>query len=185
MKAVMISIRPKWCGMILEGEKTIELRKTAPKIPTPFKCYIYCTIGGDSLFLVNGKPMLNTVVLPLNQHSTVFEMNGGVIAEFVCDEIIPIRVFHNGSIQNYMAYGLDRSCVPYDLISEYIGPGKTGFGLHISDLKIYDKPKELHEFNQCHKCEFYEGCRQNEYSCAGDYKLQRPPQSWCYVEELQ
>lgn len=185
MKAVMISIQPKWCGMILEGEKSIEIRKNAPNIKPPFKCYIYCTIGGDPLFLVNGKPMLNRFVLPLNQHSTVWELNGGVIAEFVCDEIIPINVFYNGTIQYYHANRLDRSGVPYDLISEYIGAGKVGRGWHISELKIYDRPKELHEFNQCHKCEYHEGCVQHEYSCAGHYKLQRPPQSWCYVEELR
>ena len=43
MKAVLISIRPKWCEKISSGEKTIEVRKTKPKLETPFKCYIYCT----------------------------------------------------------------------------------------------------------------------------------------------
>ena len=42
-KAVLISIRPKWCELIASGKKTIEIRKTRPKIETPFKCYIYCT----------------------------------------------------------------------------------------------------------------------------------------------
>lgn len=43
-KAVMLSIRPKWCEKIVSGEKTIEVRKTRPKLDTPFKCYIYCTL---------------------------------------------------------------------------------------------------------------------------------------------
>lgn len=43
MKSVLISIRPKWCELIASGKKTIEVRKTAPKLPTPFKCYIYET----------------------------------------------------------------------------------------------------------------------------------------------
>ena len=43
-KAVMLSIRPKWCEKIASGEKTIEVRKTKPKLETPFKCYIYCTL---------------------------------------------------------------------------------------------------------------------------------------------
>ena len=43
-KAVMLSIRPKWCKKIVNGEKTIEVRKTRPNIATPFKCYIYCTM---------------------------------------------------------------------------------------------------------------------------------------------
>lgn len=43
-KSVLISIRPKWCEKIASGEKTIEVRKTRPKMNTPFKCYIYCTL---------------------------------------------------------------------------------------------------------------------------------------------
>lgn len=38
-KAVLISIRPKWCEKIINGDKTIEVRKTRPKLDTPFKCY--------------------------------------------------------------------------------------------------------------------------------------------------
>ena len=44
-KSVMISIRPKWCEKIVNGEKTIEVRKTRPKLNTPFRVYIYCTLG--------------------------------------------------------------------------------------------------------------------------------------------
>ena len=43
-KSVMISIRPKWCEKIVNGEKTIEVRKTRPKLNTPFRVYIYCTL---------------------------------------------------------------------------------------------------------------------------------------------
>ena len=39
----LIIVGPKWCGKIVSGEKTIEVRKTRPKMETPFKCYIYCT----------------------------------------------------------------------------------------------------------------------------------------------
>lgn len=44
-KTVMLSIRPKWCEKIASGEKTIEVRKTRPKLDMPFRCYIYCTQG--------------------------------------------------------------------------------------------------------------------------------------------
>lgn len=46
-KAVMLSIRPKWVEKIANGEKTIEVRKTKPKLDTPFKCYIYCTLKAN------------------------------------------------------------------------------------------------------------------------------------------
>ena len=49
-KAVMLSIRPKWVEKIANGEKTIEVRKTRPKLDTPFKCYIYCTLQGCNEF---------------------------------------------------------------------------------------------------------------------------------------
>ena len=44
-KTVMLSIRPKWCAKIIIGRKTMELRKSVPKLEVPFKCYIYCTSG--------------------------------------------------------------------------------------------------------------------------------------------
>ena len=39
-KSVLISIRPKWCELIASGEKTIEVRKTRPKLETPFKGWV-------------------------------------------------------------------------------------------------------------------------------------------------
>ena len=49
-KAALISIKPKWCEKIANGDKTIEVRKTRPKMNTPFKCYIYCTLQGCNEF---------------------------------------------------------------------------------------------------------------------------------------
>ena len=53
MQAIMISIHPKWCELIASGKKTVEVRKTRPKIETPFKCYIYETKGKQ-----NFRPLL-------------------------------------------------------------------------------------------------------------------------------
>ena len=41
-RAVLISIKPEWCSLIATGNKTVEIRKSIPKLDTPFKCYIYC-----------------------------------------------------------------------------------------------------------------------------------------------
>lgn len=101
-----------------------------------------------------------------------------VIGEFVCDEIFPIRVFENGSIQDYMCHSMERSCVPYDDISSYIGKEKTGFGWHISDLVIYDKLKELSEFGFPKDNIDFSYRKRNQYFKG----LTRAPQSWCYVE---
>lgn len=108
-------------------------------------------------------------------------LNGKVIGEFICDEIFPIRVFENGLIQDYMCHSTDRSCVPYDDISSYIGKDKTGYGWHISDLVIYDKPKELSEFWNV-KCSNKNGCSNCYIKPNCITHITRPPQSWCYVD---
>lgn len=174
-KSVLISIQPKWCELIAEGRKTIEVRKTKPKIPTPFKCYIYET---KAIYKPSGSPCL-------------FQGRGKVIGEFVCYRIDTydddtIHSFSNEDYCSWNDFELNRSCIhPGDF--ESYANGKWLYGWQISDLKIYDKPKELSEFKQCHKCPYgdIENCLNHDYSCDGTYKLTRPPQSWCYVEMLE
>lgn len=119
-KAVLISIRPAWCEKIICGDKTIEARKTRPKIDTPFKCYIYCTRCGE--ILSRGLEILN----------------GMVIGEFTCDKVCDLHEVDREATcmtmaqwQNYTAYY--RNIV---------------YGWHISDFEIYDKPRKLCEFNK-------------------------------------
>lgn len=180
-RAVLISIKPKWCELIASGEKTVEVRKSRPKIATPFKVYVYATWNGSSSEILvkdSGTLFVADYRTPADRAS------GKVIGEFVCDEIYPIRVFENGSIQDYMCHRMERSCVPYDDIANYIGNDHTGYGWHISDLVIYDEPRELREF--------YHACTQpSGTDCAicldravqKCWQITRPPQSWCYVEE--
>lgn len=203
MKSVLISIHPKWCELIADGKKTVEVRKTRPKIETPFKCYIYCTntkpylVWGD-VFRGNWETEF-THLSGYNRKAAeeIWDVfNGKVIGEFVCDSIFPIRVFENGTIQDYMFHNIDKSCVPYDDIANYIGKDQTGYGWHISDLLIYDQPRELSEFkifcksyddgDKCDDCKYFIDGRGYEYDesdcgCNGTKPLERPPQSWCYV----
>ena len=177
-KAVLISIRPKWVEKIASGEKTIEVRKTRPKLDTPFKCYIYCTLPKypHEDFIVTDYPMPQ------------FYGGGKVIGEFTCDRIFPINVFDNGSIQNWLFEHMERSCLTYEELADYIGNGKTGHGWHISGLLIYDQPRELSEFQRatdpCDSChaEYTWECTDCK-KWGGDIK--RPPQSWCYVEAMK
>lgn len=165
MKAVMISIRPEWCEKVALGEKTVEVRKTRPKLEPPFRAYIYCTIGDGA----------KGDILPQSRVTC-----GKVIGEFVCDEIFQIRVFDNGGIQDYMFHKMERSCVPYDVIADYIRRGKTGCGWHISDLVIYDHPKELSEFRSYYARAYF---GENGYPMP-TREITRPPQSWFYVREV-
>lgn len=206
MKSVLISIHPKWCELIADGKKTVEVRKTRPKIETPFKCYIYCTntkpylVWGD-VFRGNWETEF-THLSGYNRKAAeeIWDVfNGKVIGEFVCDSIFPIIVFENGAIQDYMFHNIDKSCVPYDDIANYIGKDQTGYGWHISDLLIYDQPRELSEFrifcksyddgDKCDDCKYFIDGRGYEYDesdcgCNGIKPLERPPQSWCYVDTI-
>lgn len=167
--SVLISVNPEWCELIASGIKTVEVRKTRPKLETPFKVYIYCTLprkSGD-IFLVAGKTI---------------QGNGKVIGEFVCDAIFPMSITYSDTESRIALKEFPFTCMTDKQIIDYLGNGKEGYAWHISDLKIYDKPRELSEFKQCHKCEYYADCYEHEYSCDGVYNLTRPPQSWCYVE---
>ncbi len=190
MKAVLISIQPKWCELIASGKKTVEVRKSKPKLETPFKCYIYETKGKKQYF---SQP------LPI----PYYEGKGKVIGEFMCDKIYDITPhFDVPTFPNqYIFEGAqeeDSSCLSFEEINSYL-KGNQGYGLHISDLVIYDKPKELSEFNAICPNMKPDGTRKNGNCPCGKYthdfdettgkiyctrRKTRPPQSWCYVEEL-
>lgn len=185
-KAVMLSIRPKWVEKIANGEKTIEVRKTKPKLDTPFKCYIYCTLQGCNEFF---RVDLGRDVAKWNRGKWA-DRKGKVIGEFTCDRIFPINVFDNGSIQNWLFEHMERSCLTYEELADYIGNGKTGYGWHISDLLIYDQPRELTAFRRaCPNSWYCESCAmywENNGTCGNEsLYIKRPPQSWCYVEAIK
>ena len=165
VKAVMITIRPKWCEKIASGEKTIEVRKNKPLLGTPFKCYICCTLPRypheDFITTDYPKPQ--------------FYGGGKVIGEFVCDRIFPIDVYDNGCIKDWNFECMWKACLPYEELATYIGREKRGYGWHISDLKIYDAPRELSEFVALRMCMVKNGLEVRP--------IDRPPQNWCYVEE--
>ena len=146
MKAVLISIQPKWCELIASGKKTIEVRKTRPKIETPFKCYIYMTATKERC------RFWEYITAYQNSKGDILDGSQKVIGEFVCRGIM--RPNNNLSL---MAKG---SLLTENELFEYSN-GKELFGWRISDLKIYDKPKELSEFRKpcVDKYEYCQGCR--------------------------
>lgn len=171
-KAVMLSIRPKWCEKIANGEKTIEVRKTRPKMNTPFKCYIYCTLPKypHEDFIATDYP------------GPQFYGGGKVIGEFTCDQIYELAPL------NHAPDDVEKqACLTREEIVNYLKG--TGYGWHISDLRIYDAPKELIEFHTWKKCK---SCSKSGYestaciydeNCMIPAAITKAPQSWCYVEE--
>lgn len=177
-KAVMLSIRPKWCEKIAGGEKTIEVRKTRPKLDTPFKCYIYCTLPKYP----------HEDFIATNYPRPQFYGGGKVIGEFTCDRIIdawwdyvPDAITREVAGGNLEA--LDGTGMTDEELFSYVGDSMRGhcYGWHITDLRIYDAPKCLFEFwaeRLCRREPIVFGCGE---CCDCD---KRPPQSWCYVEAM-
>ena len=175
-KAVMLSIRPKWCEKIARGEKTIEVRKTRPKMNTPFKCYIYCTLQGCNEFF---RVDLGRDVAKGNRGKWA-DRKGNVIGEFICDRIYELAPLNHApdDVEN-------QACLTREEIVNYLKG--TGYGWHISDLRIYDAPRELSEFHRaCPNSWYCESCAmywENGGTCGNEsLQLKRAPQSWCYVE---
>lgn len=168
-RSVMLSIKPKWCELIESGKKTIEIRKTRPKLTPPFKCYIYCTKEGFYGLKSKTNPAKKTNACGL------------VIGEFICDEIIE---------DQQGEYAIEFSvmgCMPLEQQKKY-APKAVLYGWHISDLVIYDKPKDLDDFYRFRKCDACEsGYESNaciyDDKCIVPAQLERAPQSWCYVDE--
>ena len=171
MKSVLIAIRPQGAEKIAKGIKTIEVRKTAPK-EVPFKAYIYCT-----------KEKKQDDIIWAGIFGDRGKWNGRVIGEFICN---------NASELDYVYYwnnGYEfATCLTYRQVADY-GKGKILYGWHISDLKIYDTPKELSEFSRpCSYRGLCFSCKRTSFKKDGNLlcntKITRPPQSWIYVEDL-
>lgn len=207
MKAVLISTRPEWCEKICHKigtdkngkpiyEKSIEVRKTKPSIPTPFKAYIYCCKAKSQWRYSDYEGAYE------NSEGEIVYAQQHVIGEFICDNVDEYK-FHNGLTEfnlmglpsgvygSYLIFEDDYKsmCLSYDEVNNY-GKGKTLYGLHITDLEIYDKPKELSEFKRpcsykglCFSCKRAHFYGDGSFVCTN--KVTRPPQSWCYVQELE
>lgn len=181
MKAVLISIQPKWCELIASGKKTVEVRKTKPKLKPPFKVYIYCTKDE-----------------PLYRSGEKFWCgddfgNGKVIGEFVCNNLTYIEAGYDTNLNKHLyntAFIEHRMCIPDNELHEYLYKSREncgGWAWHISNLVIYwGMPRSLNEF--FHACEKPKGtdCSvcvdRRENKCK---PIKRAPQSWCYVEEVR
>lgn len=186
MKAVLLAVQHKWCKLIMLGFKTVEVRKTKPTIETPFKSYIYYTSVKNLSLHEYGKLQFET-------GGRCDDQSGKVIGEFICDKIYDIDPYDDGYGVNQYINGWKADdgfddCLTFEEKKAYLG-NKKGYGWHISDLKIYDEPKELSEFWRSVKCDFahtyccacFAPCKWNEKGNPIQ-PLTRPPQSWCYVE---
>lgn len=184
-KAVLISIRPQWCDKIASGEKTIEIRKTRPKLKTPFKCYIYCTRDKHLAFMQNqtGTNLIACMDVETAIPVGGFVGNGKVIGEFVCRGFIPFCKARPCFVMEAPEEIERMACLTRKEIWKYAPEGNP-IGWRISDLLIYDTPHELGEFERPYECDECNAKWASECNaCHEEKKIKRAPQSWCYVEE--
>jgi predicted transcriptional regulator len=189
--AVLISIRPVWCGKIFGGFKNLEFRKSKPYFPPPFKCYVYCTQkrerlleiikDGDMVYndVYHGKPIF--IKSDAHGNDTAAWINGWckkVIGEFTVDRIEEVTVDYSGETP-VAFYGAERFLdlppgyiksggLTLEEFEKYKGKGKV-YGWHIADYTIYPGTKEVGDFS-------YHACID---------RVKAAPQSFCYVNELE
>lgn len=196
MKAILISIKPKYVTDILNGKKTLEIRKSIPKCDLPIDVYIYCTKGkGIENFLC--KVEHNFVDMTYKTIS----LNGKVVAKFTLNKIEQVWWIY----ENTFCWEEDKVCITKTLrhkdfikqcclsqegLNDYIGDGES-YAWHISNLEIFDKPKEISEF----KAKGFErikvmGSPYGDLDSVAYHYEKKPklkslthaPQSWCYIE---
>ena len=154
-KSVMLSINPEHCSNIANGIKSVEIRKNKPNLPTPFKCYIYCTKNKTKIKSSDG-------------NNFPAELIGKVIGEFTCNKIVETcgwrlkgETWLCAKRTPFETNLPAATCVSLEEILKYAGNENSSlYGWQISNFVLYDRPKEL-----------------------SDFALTKAPQSWCYAEE--
>ena len=214
-----MSIKPKWVAKILNGKKTIEIRKTIPKCDLPIKVYIYCTKDSKKDYYYD-KYTLGCYFryylddnLGYEYSKNLKPLNGKVVACFTLDKVEEINTKIIENLKNRIAEDkkynfpsktkltndllstdfLKKSCLTIDELNDYFVKYEyeecfgerinisNGYAWHISNLEVFDKPKELSEFyNRYPKGDLPIG--KWKHGLLAMKQVKRPPQSWCYIE---
>lgn len=184
MKAIMLTIRLKWFYLTYKGIKTIEVRKSAPK-----------DFVGDVFEVVSKTNFEKDLMeIPESEREFFEQFKGKVGLKFTLNKMESIiydnsyfKPFcHTRELASQNLY--DKSCLSYNEINNYL-KGKKGYAWHISNLVIFDRPKELGEFRHCSKpsCDscpfqFTDSCDYHREVECDDIPLTKAPQSWQFIE---
>lgn len=198
MKSIIASVSPYLCKKIANGDCKILVKKSAPK-EVPFKVYIYCTKEKPCIQKIRfGDIAISHTQISKNLY------NGKVIGEFVCDKVEMVNAkCSDYGIDLFYHDCLTNGCLTEREIGKYFNIPEdkdlrvmkgSGYVWHISDLNIYDKPKELSEFRPICKFEGKDAicalfCKKWKYDGGLFFectrKVTRPPQSYMYVEKIE
>lgn len=208
-KAILMSIQPKWVAKILNGKKTIEVRKKFPKDYVGW-VYIYCTKNqgkyGETQLLYNFKTEEYFIGKDLDNHNPndicYLNQNGKVVAKFWCDKVEEIycQLHFNGFALETDTMSRDtlnkKSCLTDKELREYFNRGvytfdeTYGYAIYISKVEVFDKPKVLKDFYKVGAWKVFEEQfdssylkrEQQEIMEELEQTITKAPQSWCYVE---
>lgn len=191
MDTYLFSMHPKWCERIFNGEKTIEVRKTAPK--PPFKVVVYCTKGNTKIYLGKDRIFHTNCAYDFETGELLENilMNGKAIGEFICNEVSEYRCKKNkDGASKYTISEKDFKDMAIDGFDLFdYADGKDLYGIHITAPKLYGEPKELGEFRKADRknptCGYSYCCK--AYCGSYDYctarEVTRPPQSYMRIQD--
>ncbi len=208
MKAIMLSVKPEWVKKILDGEKTIEIRKVFPSDYVGW-VYIYCTKAKSELYSTDKGYVLTDFGIG-SYYKNITLLNGKVVARFWCDRVQVNHVLpserilpFNGNVEPL----LDKLCLTKYEVMDY-GRGQDYYArlIFITKLKVFGKPKELSEFALYGKSRWdveaikkqmgladmdmsdygltliAEANKDSYSNCKIHKYLKKAPQNYCYVE---
>lgn len=185
MKAILMSINPKWVAKILNGKKTIEIRKKFSKDYVGW-VYIYCT-RDKKRHLYKWKRK-NYIGFVYGGKDYTHVLDGKVVARFWCDKVEEIKA----DLRESVYFGthllgepvlLKESCLSYNELNNYL-KSKNGYAIHITKLEIFDKPKELKEFFVYSHSVAGVGLDGKDKTFEILKPLTNAPQSYCFIRDV-
>lgn len=191
MKAILISVKPQFVADILNGRKTLEIRKTMPQCALPMDVYIYCT-QTEGLARIQDGSRNGSFVVEKNITEQNFKYmesgydgKGKVVAKFTLNDVRQIYIANYNTYYEYKpvdmtsAHLVEKSCLSQKELDKYLHK-KKGYAWCIENLTIFEKPIELYEFRVAKPFEYTNGKKGIMY-----YPLTHAPQSWCYCLESE
>ena len=199
MKAILISIQPKYVADILDGKKTLEIRKTMPKCDLPIDVYIYCTKGKLNLVYDQDYDDKNQTwkkgKYELVDYGDKYSLNGKVVAKFTLNKVEEIifgkTLYNDLGFFTCGLYDFDlykQSCLTKKEMQNYLKVkpnGLSGYAWHINNLVLFDKPKELKELYTTNLDKQLPELFDNSIQLPNGTwvkPLTRAPQSWQFIE---
>lgn len=172
MKDIVASLKPYYYYLICEGVKEYEVRKKAPKAEDWSRKVNFYMSKDEKSF----------AKIPKEFKEKYRKHFGKVGLRVIVDWIDILECDSN----SHLYFSLNGTCLSQEEIRDYCN-GQDLSAWHIYDKLILDKPKELSEFKKIHRECWYADLGLAKRDCpecknAGCF-IQRPPQSWYYVEE--